>query len=299
LYNQEDITELLAEVRKIEVRTRGMVRERLGGEYHSSFKGQGIDFDDLRAYQPGDEVRSIDWNTTARLGEPFIKKFVEERELSVFLAVDVSASGNYGSLQHSKRRLAATIAAVFAFSALQNQDKVGLILFSDQVELYLPPRKGSPHALRLIREILFCNPAGKRTDPGPAFDLLVKNVRRRSLVFLISDLICDGLGDKIRAASVKHDIVAVQVTDPAEVQLPRAGRLRMEDPESGEQYYVNTNDPGVHASYERARAAWQLGLDRDFKKLGIDKVEVSTDPGAAYLPAIHALFKKREARRTA
>ena len=244
-------------------------------------------------------MRSIDWNTTARLGETFIKKFVEERELSVFLAIDVSASGNYGSQHHSKRRLAATVAAVFAFSALQNQDKVGLILFSDRVELFLPPKKGSPHALRLIREILFCQPEGTRTDPAPAFDLLVQNVRRRSLVFLISDFICDGLGEKIRAASVKHDIVAVQVTDPAEITLPTAGRLRMEDPETGEQFYVNTNDPGVHASYSHARSEWQFGLDRQLKKLGIDKAEISTDPDAGYLAAIHALFKKREARRTA
>ena len=236
---------------------------------------------------------------TARLGEPFVKKFVEERELSVFLAVDVSASGNYGSLRHSKRRLAATIAAVFAFSALQNQDKVGLILFSDQVELFLPPKKGSPHALRLIREILFCQPEGHRTDPAPAFDLLVQNVRRRSLVFLISDLIFDDLEQKIRAASVKHDIVAVQVTDPAEIELPTAGRLRLEDPETGEQFYVNTNDPRVHAAYNRARAEWQLTLDRQLKRFGIDKVEISTDPEVSYLPAIHSLFKKREARRTA
>ena len=299
MYTQEDISELLREVRKIEVLTRGLVRERLGGEYHSSFKGQGIDFDDLRAYQPGDEVRAIDWNTTARLGETFIKKFVEERELSVFLAIDVSASGDYGSLDHSKRRLAATIAAVFAFSALQNQDKVGLILFSDEVELFLPPKKGSPHVLRLIREILFCQPRGKRTDPAAAFDLLVKNVKRRSLVFTISDFICDHFKDKVQAASVKHDIVAVQIVDPAEVELPRAGRLRMEDPETGEQYTVNTNSESVRSDYFKKRAKWQLGLDEDLRKLGIDKVEISTDPDASYLPAIHALFKKREARRTA
>jgi uncharacterized protein (DUF58 family) len=299
VHNQEDITELLLEVKKIEVLTRGLVRERLGGEYHSSFKGQGIDFDDLRAYQPGDEVRAIDWNTTARLGEPFIKKFVEERELSVFLAIDVSASGNYGSQHHSKRRLAATIAAVFAFSALQNQDKVGLILFSDEVELFIPPKKGSPHVLRLIREILFCQPEGKLTDPAAAFEVLVKNVKRRSLVFMISDFICDGLHEKIRAASVKHDLVAVQVVDPAEAELPRAGRLRMEDPETGEQFYVNTNDAGVRSAYTKRRGAWQRNLDQELRKLGIDKVEVSTDPSVGYLTAIHALFKKRESRRTA
>lgn len=299
MYTQEDITDLLREVKKIEVLTRGLVRQRLAGEYHSSFKGQGIDFDDLRAYQPGDEVRSIDWNTTARVGEPFIKTFVEERELSVFLAVDVSASGNYGSQDHSKRRLAATIAAVFAFSALQNQDKVGLILFSDQVELFIPPKKGSPHVLRLIREILFCQPQGTLTDPAAAFELLVKNVKRRSLVFMISDFICDGLKEKIRAASVKHDLVAVQVIDPAEVELPRAGRLRMENPETGAQFEVNTSSPRVREAYQKNRARWQLGIDTDLRKLGIDKVEISTAPGASYLTAIHALFKKRESRRTA
>jgi len=299
VYSQEDINELLREVRKIEVLTRGLVRERLGGEYHSSFKGQGIDFDDLRAYQPGDEVRSIDWNTTARLGEPYIKKFVEERELSVFLVVDVSASGNYGSKDHSKRRLAASIAAVFAFSAMQNQDKVGLILFSDQVELYIPPRKGSVHVLRLIREILCCQPRSAQTDPAPAFDMLVRNIKRRSLVFFVSDMLCDDLGTKIRAASVKHDMVAVQIVDPAEATLPKAGRLRMEDPETGEQFLVNTNNPVVHHAYNKARADWQIATDNQLRRLGIEKVDVSTDPGANYITAIHSLFKKREARRTA
>jgi len=292
----ENLGEILREVRKIEIITRGLVRESVGGEYHSSFKGQGIDFDDLREYQFGDEVRSIDWNTTARIGQTFIKKFIEEREMTVFLAIDVSASGNFGSIRSSKRKLAATIAAVFAFSALQNQDKVGLILFSDSVELYLPPRKGSAHVLRLIRDILLWKPRGHGTDPSIALDILIRSVHRRALVFLVSDFICPDFQRPLRIASVKHDIVAVQIADPVEEELPDIGRIRLQDPETGDQLVVNTSNPVVARSYREARARWRQSLDQTFKRLSIDKIDLSTDPGESFMPALHSFFKRREHR---
>jgi uncharacterized protein (DUF58 family) len=291
-----NLGDILREVRKIEIITRGLVRESVGGEYHSSFKGQGIDFDDLREYQFGDEVRSIDWNTTARLGQTFIKKFVEEREMTVFLAIDVSASGNFGSIKSSKRRLAATIAAVFAFSALQNQDKVGLILFSDNVELYLPPRKGSAHVLRLIREILMWKPHGHGTDPSTALNVLIRSIHRRALVFLVSDFICADFQRPLRTASVKHDIVAVHIADPAEEALPDIGRVRLQDPETGQQLVVNTSNPVLAHSYREARRRWREELDQSFRKLGIDKIDLSTDPDESFMPALHAFFKRRENR---
>lgn len=290
----DTLAEVLAEVRKIEIRARGMVREEFGGEYHSSFKGQGIDFKDLREYIHGDEVRSIDWNTTARSGVPHVKQFVEERELTVYLAVDISASGAYGSLHHSKRRVAANAAAVFAFSAVQNGDKVGLVLFGGGVDYYLPPRKGSSHALRIVREILFRQPSQAGSDPGSALDFLLDRHHRHALVLLISDFLCGQPLDRALAvASKKHDLVAIQVSDPAEVELPRAGRVRFRDPETGEQRVVDTNHPAVREDYASRRSQWQAQLDASLKRAGVDKIELSTDPKASLGPALHAFFKSR------
>ena len=288
------LTEILNNVRRIELITRGIVRESIGGEYQSTFKGQGIDFDDFREYQPGDEVRSIDWNVTARMGIPFIKKFVEERELTVFLAVDISGSGIFGGVDRSKRELAAEVAALFAFSASQNQDKVGLLLFTDRVELYLPPRKGGTHNLRIIREILH-HPAtaGAGSDPSTAMTTLVNNLRRRSLVVLISDFQFDDVPNPLRTASIKHDLVAVQIVDPREETLPDAGRLLLEDPETGEQVVVNTSRKPVRDAYAKRRLEWQEALDGSLRALAIDKILVRS--GENYLPVIHAFFKNRKA----
>lgn len=293
--NDESISDVLKRVRRIELVTRGLVRETVGGEYHSSFKGQGIDFDDFREYQPGDEVRSIDWNVTARLNAPYIKKFSEERELTVFLAVDVSASGGFGSRDRSKRELAAELAALLAFSAIQNQDKVGLLLFSDRVELYLPPRKGTRHILRLIREILFCRPKGARTDLAPALNLLVHASPRRALCFVISDFLCDQFDQPLRIAGIKHDLVAIQIKDPVEDELPRAGRVVFQDPETGDQTVVNTSNPSFRQRYRELRTAWQERLDRTFRQRSIDKIEVRT--GEDYLPALHSFFRSRGQHR--
>lgn len=288
-----NIAEVLGKVRKIELITRGIVRETLGGEYQSTFKGQGIDFDEFREYQPGDEVRSIDWNVTARMGTPFIKKFVEERELTVILAVDISGSGDFGGVDRSKRELAAEIAALFAFSAVQNQDKVGLILFSDHVELILRPRKGSTHVLRLIREMLYFRPTKSGSDPTSAMSSLVNNLRRRSLVFLISDFDFPQVYEPLRTASILHDLVAVQIVDPNEALLPDAGRLLLEDPETGEQVVVNTSSPSVRAAYQKRRDQWQEALNSTLRSLAIDKIDLRS--GESYLPALHSFFKNRKA----
>ncbi len=291
----DSVSEILRKVRRIELITRGIVRNKAGGEYHSVFKGQGIDFDDFREYQPGDEVRSIDWNVTARQGTPFIRKYVEERELTVYLAVDISASGLYGSLNQSKRELAAEAAAVFAFSAIYNQDKIGLVLFTDQVELFIPPAKSRLQALRMLREILYARPAGRSTDPKPALDLVSRHTNRRCLVLVISDFQCHGLEAALRTAAIRHDLVAVQVRDPAEDELPRAGRIRLADPETGEEILVNTNSERVRSEYLALRAAWQTEVDRTFKNLAIDKIDLRT--GDDYQAPLHAFFRKRSKRR--
>ena len=292
-HTRAEITDILRRVRKIELRTRGLVRESFGGEYHSCFKGEGIDFEDFREYQPGDEVRAIDWNVTARMGHPFVKKFTEEREMTVFVCVDISASGNYGSHGPSKRELMAEVAALLTFSALQNKDKVGLILFTDEVELYLPPRKGTGHALRLIREILLFEPEGHKTSLAAPVDLLKNAVRKRSLVFMLSDFLFeDDLGSELRIVNRKHDLVAIQVSDPAELALPSVGHVRLEDPETGEQVEVNTSNPRVRKAYRDAAASWQQSIENEFKRLAIDKISLRTDE--EYLPALHGFFKRRD-----
>lgn len=291
----EAVAVLVKEVRRIELITRGIVRNKAGGEYHSVFKGQGIDFDDFREYQPGDEVRSIDWNVTARQGTPFIRKYVEERELTVYVAVDVSGSTLYGSGDQSMRMLAARVAAAFAFSAIHNQDKCGLVLFSEEVELFLPPAKSRRQALRMIREILYAPARGRTTDPKAALDLISRHTNRRCLVLLLSDFQFPGLADSLRTAAVRHDVVAIQLGDPAQDELPRAGRVRLADPETGEEIVVNTQSPRVRDHYARLRAAWQAEVDQAFKSLAVDKISVRTDTD--YQPALHAFFRKRGKRR--
>lgn len=293
-----EITEILRRVRRIELLMRGLVRESLGGEYHSSFKGQGMDFHDIREYQAGDEVRVIDWNVTARAGAPFIKTFREERQLTVFLLVDVSASGAYGGRGQSKRELAAEVAACFAFSAIHNQDQVGLILFSDHVELFLPPRKGAGNTLRLIREILAWEPRGRQTSLSAATDLLVESVDRRALCFIVSDFLvpAEGVDDAIRVAGVKHDLVAVQVSDPNEEELPRSGWISLEDPETGEQVTINPSRGRIRERYQGLREEWQRELEAVLRRRSVDHLHLRT--GGDYLPEVHGFFQRRARRQT-
>lgn len=295
--NDARLTRILKRVRRIELLTRGMVKEMLGGQYHSRFKGQGIEFDDFREYQPGDDVRFIDWNVTARMNDPFVRKYVEERELTVMLCVDVSGSGDYGSLEDSKRERAAEIAAVFAFSAVQNQDKVGLTLFSNGIEQYLPARKGAPHALRILRDILNNEPKQQGTDIKSALDLALERIAHRALVIVVSDFITpDSAWEKsLRAVAAKHDVVAAQIMDPRELALPDAGRVCLEDPETGEQFLVNTSSPAVREEYERRVTQRQNALVHLLRRSGVERIVVRTDED--YVPALKAYFRSRKRRR--
>jgi uncharacterized protein (DUF58 family) len=295
--NDARLTRILKRVRRIELLTRGMVKEMLGGQYHSRFKGQGIEFDDFREYQPGDDVRFIDWNVTARMNDPFVRKYVEERELTVMLCVDVSGSGDYGSQDDSKRERAAEIAAVFAFSAVQNQDKVGLTLFSDQVEQYLPSRKGAPHALRVLRDILNNEPRHQGTDLKSALELALNRIAHRALVILVSDFITtDSSWEKsLRGVAAKHDVVAVQIMDPREVELPNAGRVCLEDPETGEQILVNTSHPAVREQFAARVAERQMNLEHLLRRCGVERIAIRTDED--YVPALKAYFRTRKRRR--
>lgn len=295
--NDEQLTRILKRVRRIELITRGMVKETLGGQYHSRFKGQGIEFDDFREYQAGDDVRFLDWNVTARMDEPFVRKYIEERELTVMLVVDVSGSGDYGSQEDSKRERAAEVAAVFAFSAVQNQDKVGLILVSDRVEHYLPARKGSAHALRILRDILTIQPKSRKTQLAPALDLALERVAHRALVVVVSDfLTTDTVWEaSLRSVAAKHDVVAAQISDPREWQLPESGRICLEDPESGEQFIVNTSHPAVRLKYAQAISDRQAALTRVLRKNGVERIDVRMDDD--YAPAMKAYFRARRRRK--
>jgi uncharacterized protein (DUF58 family) len=297
--NDARLTRILKRVRRIELLTRGMVKEVLGGQYHSRFKGQGIEFDDFREYQAGDDVRFLDWNVTARMNEPFVRKYVEERELTVMLCVDVSGSADYGSQEDSKRERAAEIAAVFAFSAVQNQDKVGVTLFSDQVEEYLPARKGSPHALRILRDILNCEPEHSGTDIRPALNLALQRIAHRALVIIVSDFQTSTTEweKTLRALAAKHDVVAAQITDPRELALPNVGRVVLQDPESGEQVVLNTSNAEVRAKFDERVAARQQALDHLLRKSGVERITVRTDED--YVPALKAYFRSRRKRRRA
>ena len=295
--DDERLTRILKRVRKIELITRGMVKETLGGAYHSRFKGQGIEFDDFREYQPGDDVRFLDWNVTARMNEPFVRKYIEERELTVMLIVDVSGSGDYGSQEDSKRERAAEVAAVFAFSAVQNQDKVGLILVSDQVEQYLPAKKGGSHALRCLRDILNIQPKQRKTNLAPALDLAMERIAHRALVVVVSDFLTqnDAWEHSLRSLASKHDVVAVHISDPREWELPNAGRVCLEDPETGEQYLVNTSHPAVRLQYAQRISERQDVLTRMLRKNAVEKIDVRTDHD--YVPALKSYFRARRRRK--
>lgn len=295
MLTDEQIEEMMSRVRKLELRARRLVRESFSGEYLSSFRGQGLDFDDYREYQHGDEVRFIDWNVTARMNTPFVRKFREERELTVVLAVDVSGSADYGSVSLSKREVAAETAAILGFSALNNGDKVGLLLFAAEPILFVPPEKGSRHLLRLIREILVARPAVQGTSIAAACDTLVATLRRRSLVFLISDFHSDPLNRPLGKLSSKHETVALRVTDPIEARLPKAGRVTLIDPETGIETVVNTSNPNLRMGYQKLMRRQHEGAEMVFRKHGIDHADLATTGDT--LASLHQLMKRRTRRR--
>ena len=291
----EQIDEMMARVRKLELKARRLVRESFSGEYLSSFRGQGLDFDDFRQYQHGDEVRFIDWNVTARMNEPYVRRFREERELSVIMAVDVSGSADFGSKHLSKRELSAEIAAILGFSALQNGDKVGLLVFAGEPVMFIPPEKGSRHLLRMIREILMAKPVKQGTSIEAACDFLIKSLRRKALVFMISDFHAETLDKPLGKLARKHETVALTVADPLEEELPKAGKVVLVDPETGFETLVNTNNPNLRMSYKRLMKRQAEGAASVFKKHGIDAATLLTDRDT--LPALHALLKRRGRRR--
>lgn len=295
--NDERLARILKRVRKIELITRGLVKETLGGQYHSRFKGQGIEFDDFREYQPGDDVRFLDWNVTARMNNPFVRKYVEERELTVMLLVDVSGSGDYGSKEDSKRELAAELAAVFAFSAVANQDKVGLVLFSDQVEAFVPPRKGLPHTLRIVRDILNIVPRSRKSALQPALNIALQRIPHRALVVLVSDFLVPDLSweHSLRAVASKHDVAAVAISDARETELPMAGRVCLQDPETGEQIVVNTSNPQVRQMFEERVLAHREGVDSALRRCGVESVKAVTDQN--YIPALQSYFRARRRKK--
>ncbi|MEI6344559.1 MAG: DUF58 domain-containing protein [Verrucomicrobiota bacterium] len=289
-----DTREILRKIRHLELRTRRLVASSFAGQYQSVFKGRGMNFEEVRPYSPGDEIRAIDWNVTARTGEPYIKKFTEEREMTVMIVLDVSASGNFGSVEASKRELSAEVAAILAFSAITNNDKVGLLLFSDRVELFIPPKKGRLHILRLIREMLYFRPKGNGTDLSGALEYLNKVVTRRALVFLISDFLAGDFSRPLTVSAKRHDMVAISVIDPAEELLPDVGVILLEDPETGEQIEVDTSRKAISKGYAELAEKRSKDLSSLFGARRIDALTLRTDRD--YLPVLRSFFDRRGRR---
>ncbi len=286
--------ELAHRIREIQIKARKSVTDVLAGEYHSVFKGRGMDFDEVREYQPGDDIRTIDWNVTARTGQPHVKRYVEERELTVLFLVDLSASGKFGSGQRLKNDLAAEIAGLLAFSAITNNDKAGLLCFTDRIEHYIPPRKGSSHVLRLIRDILHFQPQGRGTDIGQALDYVGKILPRRAVLFLLSDFRDSGFHKALKVTSRRHDLIAISIADSLETALPSAGLVRFRDNETGQTHLVDTASRTVRRRYEAHANQAQQELDSLFKRLAIDHIPVRTDHD--YLSQLIRFFKAREGR---
>uniref|UniRef100_A0A7C4XA93 DUF58 domain-containing protein n=1 Tax=candidate division WOR-3 bacterium TaxID=2052148 RepID=A0A7C4XA93_UNCW3 len=291
--------EFIKKIREIEIRTKKLVNTTFAGEYKSSFKGMGIEFVDVREYLPGDDVRSIDWKVTARMGRPYVKKFVEERELTVILCVDASGSSNFGTRNQLKIEQAAAIAGTLAFSAIRNNDKVGLLFFTDRVEKYIPPKKGRFHVLRLIRDILYFQPLHKGTDPIQAIEFLMHILRHRAIIFFISDFLGTNFdSDKIRipfgVASKKHDFVVIRISDPMEQELPKLGIVEFEDLETGEIISVNTNDGKLIEDYGNFRMKNRIEQARLMKSMGIDFIDLETDED--FTPKLHKFFEERARR---
>ena len=286
--------EMLKKIRRIDIRTSQMVNDVLGGQYESVFKGQGMEFEEVREYQPGDEVRSIDWNVTARLGRPFLKKYVEERELTIMLLLDVSASSTFGSIKQRKDELSAELCAVLAFSAIKNNDKVGLIIFTDRIEKHVPPKKGRRHVLRVISEALSFEPEGRRTDIAVALEYLNRVTIRRTVTFLISDFMATDYESSLRIANRRHDIIALTITDPRELELPDVGILDLEDAETGEKIRIDTKVRRVREAYQRLALDRMQAKSRILRSANVDTIDVSTDK--PYIEPLLKFFRMRERR---
>jgi uncharacterized protein (DUF58 family) len=286
--------EVLRQIRRLQLKARRAVEDLLGGEYHSVFKGTGIAFEEVREYQPGDDIRAIDWNVTARIGHPFVKRFIEERELTVLLAVDCSGSQQFGTRIQQKREVAAELAAVLAFSAISNNDRVGLLQFTDRVERFVPPRKGVRHVLRLIRDVLFFQPQHRGTSLKEGLDYLNRVLHRRTIVFLFSDFLDGGYESAFKRTGRRHDLIAVRVTDGREEELPAIGLVELEDAESGEHVLLDTGSRRVREAYRRKGEERRESLRQLTNTAGVDLIEVSTD--GTHLDALIRFFQMRERR---
>ena len=286
--------EILKKVKRIEIRTRGLVNDLFGGEYHSVFKGRGMTFSEVREYQPGDDIRLIDWNVTARTNSPFVKIFEEERELTVFLIVDISGSGRFGSGQELKQDIGIEIAAVLGFSAIKNNDKVGLILFSDEIEKYLVPKKGKSHVLRVVRELLYVSPKLKGTSIKNALDFLLKVAKRKSVVFIISDFLDNNNWDALRIANRKHDLIGIHLYDPAELDIPEIGLVKIEDPETGSMFWVDTSSYTERQELQKKIIEQMDDLNRKTLSMGFDMISIAT--GQDFVDPLMRFFKRREKR---
>jgi uncharacterized protein (DUF58 family) len=286
--------ELVKKLRKIEIRTAKLANEQLAGGYHSVFKGRGMAFSEVRQYQPGDDVRFIDWNVSARMNDTYVKVFTEEREMTVMLLVDLSASERFGAVARPKVETVAELSALLAFSAVKNNDRVGLILFTDRIEKYVPPKKGKGHVMRVITEILSARPKGTGTDVRQALDMLGSVQRRRSVAFLVSDMVAPDYERSLRIAAAKHDLIPVQVSDPREEELPDVGLALLEDLESGELIEIDTSDPVIRKAYSTRVAKDRASREQFFGRLGVDYVYVRTDQD--YVRPLGDLFRRREKR---
>lgn len=286
--------EILKKVRRIEIRTRRLVNDLFSGEYHSTFKGQGMEFEEVRQYQPGDDIRLIDWNVTARTGQPYVKKFREERELSVVLMVDASSSGRFGTRERFKSETAAELCALLAFSAIKNNDKVGLIIFTDQIEKFVPPKKGKAHVLRLIREILYFQPTRTGTDIAGALQYMRRVIRRRSVVFLISDFLSENFYKPLQIANNRHDIIGIKITDPRETVFDDFGLIELEDAETGEVLLVDTGSKEFRREFAAQAQEDISNLQRSFRLINLDFINIRTDQ--SYIVPLINFFKMRERR---
>ena len=287
-----ETSELLKRVRKIEIKTRGLSKNIFAGEYHSAFKGRGMTFSEVREYQYGDDIRNIDWNVTARHNRPYVKIFEEERELTVMLMIDVSASRNFGTISKLKKNQITEIAAVLAFSAIQNNDKIGVIFFSDKIEKFIPPKKGRTHILHIIRELIDFYPEDKQTDIEKALEYMTNSIKKRCTCFVISDFIDEhDFAHALAIANRKHDVVALRVYDPRENQLPPVGMMYLRDAETGEQMWVDTSDKKLREAYEKYAFVREKELDAIFKRSGVDVANIRSDED--YVRALITLFKKR------
>ena len=286
-----DTKELIKKVRKIEIKTKGLSNQIFSGEYHSAFKGRGMAFSEVREYAVGDEIRTIDWNVTARFNEPFVKVFEEERELTVMLLVDVSASEMFGTRNQIKRETITELCAVLAFSAVSNNDRIGLVMFSDQIEMYIPPKKGKSHILRIIRELINFEPTHTGTDIGGALKYFTKMVKKKSIAFVLSDFVSTDFSDAIKIASRKHDVVALKVRDKAESELPNIGVAQFKDLESGESKWINTSSKKIRDKYRQESEEKEKALRELFRKSKTDFAEIWTDE--EYIKPLMNLFENR------